>query len=747
VAIEFDLESDTGLDQAIENFNASLATEFPDHGVQADREYLYWSESTPECPDPRSWGLDRIDQLELPRDRCFNPVGDGEGITVYVLDTGIDKRNKQFKDVNVRAFRDDKIDFDDKNGHGTLVAGLIAGQQTGVARKATLISYKLLDDDGVTSAAALHNALCEIDEKTNYANGPQTVINLSLSGPSFPRAKTVLGRLLSKGVTIVGAAGNSNGADACEGFPGEYASDNGVIVVGSSSRRDRIAWHSAAGKCVSIFAPGVATRSAAPRKRGTRFASGTSAATAYVSGAVAAVKSANRIPQESRGADTLQALVRDRSFVIEDDALKSNELGPNTSPMRPLLFCGSNDNATNPDPTRQLRPTIGTPKPSITTAQPAPGDSGVDFFAAIGVGHTGDARTGYGLVDTVLDRESRLGVGYAFPLSSPWLLTSRLDVASLGVGSERLLESNRAELASTLTYDLGEHSIGGALSSTRYWADRDAAFTSHRATFGYAWTPDAGGGCTPWIAGLYLSKEFADDEQGNERQVFDQGGEGWSAALRFMHERRQRGRACTLTSIMARPAPTTGSYVDVSLGRSRFHADQRAWSGESWYLNARGSVRLGQRSWYFEPAIGYQHTDYDHALAPSELAPFEASVLGPAPLGNAPSPEIGEWSKPNRDLDGRVLSTTIRRTLPLMRKNAIDLAGSIALERSDSSQSFLKQARTIYLFTVTFRPAKMRLRKWGGQTGSGSTVVIGGGGPSGGPRPDPVTNCSSPPCS
>jgi subtilisin family serine protease len=100
-------------------------------------------------------------------------VGDGEGITVYVLDTGIDKRNKQFKDVIVRAFRDDKIDFDDKNGHGTLVAGLIAGQQTGVARKATLISYKLLDDDGVTSAAALHNALCEIDEKTNYANGPK----------------------------------------------------------------------------------------------------------------------------------------------------------------------------------------------------------------------------------------------------------------------------------------------------------------------------------------------------------------------------------------------------------------------------------------------------------------------------------------------------------------------------------------------------------------------------------------------
>lgn len=97
-----------------------------------------------------SWGQDRIDQRNLPLDNDFTVEGNGAGVTAYILDTGIDYAHTEFGGRATFGFDavNDGRQGQDCQGHGTHVAGTVAGKSYGVARKASLVSVRVLGCDG-----------------------------------------------------------------------------------------------------------------------------------------------------------------------------------------------------------------------------------------------------------------------------------------------------------------------------------------------------------------------------------------------------------------------------------------------------------------------------------------------------------------------------------------------------------------------------------------------------------------------
>src|SRR5262249_43243121 len=140
----------------------------------------------------------------------------------------------------------------DDHGHGTHVAGTIA-QTTdngkgvaGMAFCANLMPTKVLTRQGWGTVA-------DVAEGIRYAadHGAQ-VINLSLGGPiKSSILEDAVEHAYKKGVTVVGAAGNSGRS---VGWPAAY---DGVIAVSATDANDRIAWFSSRGPELSIAAPGV----------------------------------------------------------------------------------------------------------------------------------------------------------------------------------------------------------------------------------------------------------------------------------------------------------------------------------------------------------------------------------------------------------------------------------------------------------------------------------------------------------
>ncbi|MFJ9548839.1 S8 family peptidase [Streptomyces erythrochromogenes] len=237
-----------------------------------------------------SWGLDRIDQQKLPLDNDFTAVGNGAGVTAYILDTGIDYQHTEFggPDATRATFGFDAIgdghNGQDCQGHGTHVAGTVAGRTYGVARKANLVSVRVLGCDGKGTFSGI---IAGLDWVAKNAKQP-AVLNGSLGGDRSDALNDAANAVTDAGVLPVIAAGNS-AKDACSVSP---ASASRVVTIAATNQYDEETDFSNHGTCVSLYAPGQGILSA-KLGGGSVALDGTSMAAPHVAGVAVLYKAKN----------------------------------------------------------------------------------------------------------------------------------------------------------------------------------------------------------------------------------------------------------------------------------------------------------------------------------------------------------------------------------------------------------------------------------------------------------------------
>ena len=228
-----------------------------------------------------TWGIDRIDQRNLPLSGTYTYNSTGAGATAYVIDTGIYTSDSDFGGRAAVAYDALGGNGIDCNGHGTHVAGTIGGARYGVAKGVALRAVRVLDCSGSGSNSGVIAGMNWV--ASHHVS--RSVANMSLGGGYSSSVNSAATSLVNSGVFLAVAAGNSS-ADACNYSP---SSASGTITVAASDSGDNRASFSNYGGCVDIYAPGVSITSDW-LSGGTNTISGTSMATPHVTGVGALYK-------------------------------------------------------------------------------------------------------------------------------------------------------------------------------------------------------------------------------------------------------------------------------------------------------------------------------------------------------------------------------------------------------------------------------------------------------------------------
>jgi subtilisin family serine protease len=279
-----------------EHVFAGVAASLPDAAVAAlarnprveavDADGVATTQGTQTSPP---WGLDRTDQRSLPLSKGYTWQSDGAGVSAYIVDTGIRPDHVDFGG-RVRwgaTAISDGVGTNDCNGHGTHVAGTVAGASYGIAKAATLVPVRVLDCNGSGTWSGVIAGLDWIVK--DHTTGP-AVANMSLGGGANSSVDAAVRSVVADGVAVAVAAGNSN-ANACNYSP---AREPQAITVGATTSSDSRASYSNIGTCLDLFAPGSGVLSAYhTSSTATATLNGTSMASPHVAGVAAVLLALN----------------------------------------------------------------------------------------------------------------------------------------------------------------------------------------------------------------------------------------------------------------------------------------------------------------------------------------------------------------------------------------------------------------------------------------------------------------------
>ena len=303
------------------------------------------SESAPVAPalpttEPvaaASWGLDRIDQRALPLNNTIVRSKTGAGVTAYIIDTGVLPTHNEFIGRVSSGFSsiNDGYGSNDCHGHGTHVAGTVAGSTYGVSPEATIVPIRVLSCVGSGSDAGV---IAGIDWMVaHHVAGTPAVANMSLGGGYSAALNSAVARAVADGIVMVVAAGNEN-SDACATSP---ASESSALTVGATGSTDARAYYSNVGTCLDLFAPGSSIKSAGiSSSTASATMSGTSMAAPHVAGAAALVLEAS--PSMSPASVASSVLGNATAGVVRDPAGSANlllftgEPTPAEAPVAPV---------------------------------------------------------------------------------------------------------------------------------------------------------------------------------------------------------------------------------------------------------------------------------------------------------------------------------------------------------------------------------------------------------------------------
>jgi subtilisin family serine protease len=207
-------------------------------------------EDTSHTQTGAPWDLDRIDQQSLPLDATYHYSSEGVGVSVYVIDTGIEVTHPDFG--SRASFGVNTVDTNnsDCNGHGTHVAGIVGGTTYGVAKLVRLVGVKVLNCSGSGTMAGV---IAGVNWVTEHHVPDKSVANMSLGGGANTALDAAVQQMVESGVFLSVAAGNNN-ANACNMSPARAPA---AFTTAASDPSDKKASFSNFGPCVDAYAPGV----------------------------------------------------------------------------------------------------------------------------------------------------------------------------------------------------------------------------------------------------------------------------------------------------------------------------------------------------------------------------------------------------------------------------------------------------------------------------------------------------------